>query len=308
VVRLAFRGVADRSAALPSPRGHGRDSSPRLFPGGFCAFARRSGFASLALPPGAVHGGRSPIDSAAVGLAAPLLDLRRGARALKPLRSAGVLEVPTIGVRHMRKHARESLLTLTPTFPSRPDSMRSDLPAGLPLLGLSKDRPSIVPIGESDARARVSTCPSGRDSQSFPRSVRVVLHHLDGFPLRPCRLVSSCCRSWGSPCFHPSRNGFPHSADTALRSLPPADSYESGTSPSSWARVTSGHCWPLFTANLAPPPFSPGSRAGGFPPRARRDCSPRCLEPGPRGLAPSSGPLPPPPFPAAETRYSLGLG
>jgi len=135
-------------------------------------------------------------------------------------------------VHHMREHARATLLTLTPTFPSRPDSMRSDLPAGLPLLGLSKDRPSIVPNRRVRRPGSVSPrLPSGKNSQFVPRAVHVVSHHLDGFPLRPCRSVSPCCRSWGSPCFLPSRNGHPHRAIPALRSLPPADSDESGTSP-----------------------------------------------------------------------------
>jgi len=64
----------------------------------------------------------------------------------------GALEVPTTGVRDTFERVHATLLTLTPTFPSRPDSMRSDLPAGLPLLGCPKIAPSSSRIEESDAR------------------------------------------------------------------------------------------------------------------------------------------------------------
>jgi len=45
-------------------------------------------------------------------------------------------------------------------------------------------------------------CGSGSNCRFEPCSVRVVSHHLDGL-LRSegCRLVASCCRSWGSLCF-----------------------------------------------------------------------------------------------------------
>jgi len=184
-----------------------------------------------------------------------------------------ILEVPSTGLRGMRKHARSSLLTLTPTFPSRPDSIRSDLQAGLSLLGLSKDRPSIVPnrrVRRPGARVlrkqehgslRGETASLSRVPPAWFRTTST------DFPLRPCRSVSPCCRSWGSPSFHPSRNGLPIGAVPALRSLSPADSDGSGTSPSPWAHVTvatiadrSLHRAPC------PPTLVPGTVASGFPP------------------------------------------
>jgi len=70
-----------------------------------------------------------------------------------------------------------------------------------------------------------------------------------------------------------------------------------------WARITaptvSGRA---FTANLAPSPFSPSSLGDrSFLRRFGR-------EPGPRGLAPSSGPLPVRPFQDERARCSPGLG
>lgn len=97
---------------------------------------------------------------------------------------SGALEVPTTGVRDTRKRVHATLLTLTPTLPSRPvpcgPTCRPDC--------LSWVCPKIAPpssrIEESVARApRLRGLPSGKNSQSFPRSVRVVSHHLDGFLL-----------------------------------------------------------------------------------------------------------------------------
>jgi len=62
--------------------------------------------------------------------------------------------------------------------------VRSGPPAGHPLLGLSKDRPSIVRSrgvrfpGYASPRR-----PSRKDSQSLPRAALVVSHHLDGLIL-----------------------------------------------------------------------------------------------------------------------------
>jgi hypothetical protein len=62
--------------------------------------------------------------------------------------------------------------------------MRPDLSVGLPLLGLSKDRPSIVPRQRVRRPGSTSPwAPSGNDSQPFPRSALVVLHHLGGLLL-----------------------------------------------------------------------------------------------------------------------------
>jgi hypothetical protein len=176
-------------------------------------------------------GGVSPVDSAAIGFTAPLLDLRCDEHR--------VLEVPTTGVRHMRKHAHASLLTLTPTLPSRPDPCGPTCRPDCLSWVCPKIAPPSLRIRESAARVPCLHVPLRGRTASPPRVPPPWFRTTStDFPLRPCRSVSPCCRSWGSPCFSPSRNGPPHSALSALRSLPPADSDGSGTSPSPWARVT----------------------------------------------------------------------
>ena len=49
----------------------------------------------------------------------------------------------------------------------------------------------------------------GKARQRFPATVHVVSHHLDGFPPDRCVCVATRCRSWGSPRFHSSCDGFP---------------------------------------------------------------------------------------------------
>jgi hypothetical protein len=213
-----------------------------------------------------------------------------------------ILEVPSTGLRGMRKHTRASLLTLTPTFPSRPDSIRSDLPAGLSLLGLSKDRPSIVPNRRvRRPGARVATVPFGGR-----------------------RPVSPACRPRG---FSPPRRIF--LSDRAGLFHPAADHGVRRVSSRRETGLLTAHFLPF---EVFPPPIAtdpervrlrgPASRvrplltapftaclaSSPFPPVrvsvvSHRDGS----ESGPRGLAPSSGPLPPRPFQAAAARYSLGL-
>jgi len=119
-------------------------------------------------------GGVPPVDSAAIGFTAPLLDLRcdehRGPR--------GPYDR---GAPHAKACARVPP-DLDADSPVASRSMRSDLPAGLPLLGLSKDRPSIVPNQRVRCPGSVSPRPPSRkDSQSSPRAAPVVSHHLDGF-------------------------------------------------------------------------------------------------------------------------------
>jgi hypothetical protein len=194
---------------------------------------------------------------------------------------------------------RATLLTLTPSS----DAFRSLPPgsqAGLPLLGMSKDRPSIVQAAESVSRAasdsrRRSSCCALRDGECrpHPRSVLVVSHHLDGFSSTTLR-----------PCFRP----LPILGFIAFRSVCETDSSRCTYRPSKLSlrrqlrelrrrglrfcagsrhRVDLDTCVPSiapFTANLAPSSFL-----------------------GPRGLAPSSGPLLARPLPAARARCSLGL-
>jgi len=114
-------------------------------------------------------------------------------------------------------------MTFAPSFPTRPDlAARSPCEDGLPLLGLSKDHPSIVSRRGVHSRwPRASkpafVSPSGREvPTSHPCSAPVVSHHLDGFlllpaacgPLRdpppPCRRcvhIAARFRSWGSRRF-----------------------------------------------------------------------------------------------------------
>jgi len=180
-------------------------------------------------------------------------------------------------------------------------------------MGLSKDRPSIVSAVESVLRgasgwgvSALPRAPSGWESR-FPSAFRP-----RGFapprrfvPPRPCGPIAGRCRSWGSSRFLPSRNGIPRDALAALRSLPSADSYVPPRRiPDSRGPASPPRPFPAgaFTANLAPSPFSLSSlRDRGFPRRLGR-------EPGPRGLAPSSGPLRARPFPAEHARCSPGLG
>jgi hypothetical protein len=136
--------------------------------------------------------------------------------------------------------------------------MRPDLPVGLPLLGLSKDRPSIVPNRRVRRPGAVSPpLPSGRDSQSLPRAARVVSHHLDGFSSPTVQVCFALLPIMGFAVFLPVAKRASSQRIPALRSLPPGDSDGGGTSPSPWAHVTGHHCWLPFTACLAPSPFSP---------------------------------------------------
>jgi hypothetical protein len=192
---------------------------PRRCPERGCAcsleLARRGGLAPLAPPSrGLPRGECPPVDSAALGFAAPLLDLR--------CVSTGVREVPTTGVRHMRKHTRATLLTLTPTLPSRPDPCGPTCRPDCLSWGCPKIAPPSYRTGESDARGpclhvplRGGTASSSRVPPTWFRTTSTVS------PLRPRRFVSPCCRSWGSPCFRPSRNGPPHSAFLPFEAFPP---------------------------------------------------------------------------------------
>jgi hypothetical protein len=97
--------------------------------------------------------------------------------------STGVHEVPTTGMRHMRKHARATLLTLTPTLPSRPDpcgpTCRPDC--------LSWGCPKIAPPSSAGGRVRVPEAP--RVSAGSVRRVSAS----PGPPSRwECRFPSAC--------------------------------------------------------------------------------------------------------------------
>jgi len=254
----------------------------------------------LQVPPA---GGRTPVEVAAPWpFTAALHDLgaRRRALILEDLRP--------VRTHYFHSDARDPP-DLGADFPDAFRSLRPSRKAGFPLLGLSKDRPSIVLESKSPtpgraeltfppALPRVSTERASfgmRTPIPIQRAVLVVSHHLDGFPPRPRDPIAGRCRSWGSPRFLLSRNRIPRDALAALRSLPSADSYgrRDESQPSVGARHRSGCFQPSCSPRTLPSrPFSllvptrlpPQLPANG--PRIRPSG-----EPGPQGLAPSSGPL-----------------
>jgi len=204
---------------------------------------------------------------------------------------------------------RATLLTLTPTLPSRPDPCGPTCRSDFLSWGCPKIAPPSCRVEESDARESRLRASLRGWAASPPRVPPAwFLTTSTVSPPRPCRGVAPCCRSWGSPCFPSSRNEAPHSAVPALRSFPSADSDESGSSPSSWARVT-GSIIADLPLHREPCPLVLLLRAVRRRSLVADHRSfPWCRsEPRPRGLAPSSGPLHPPPFPAMNARCSPGL-
>jgi hypothetical protein len=209
---------------------------PRRCPERGCAcsleLARRGGLAPLAPPSrGLPRGECPPVDSAALGFAAPLLDLR--------CVSTGVREVPTTGVRHMRKHTRATLLTLTPTLPSRPDPCGPTCRPDCLSWGCPKIAPPSYRTGESDARGpclhvplRGGTASSSRVPPAWFRTTSTV------FSSPTVQVCFALLPIMGFAVFLPVAKRASSQRLPALRSLPPADSDGSGTSPSPWARVT----------------------------------------------------------------------
>jgi hypothetical protein len=124
---------------IPSPRGHCAWLSPHTLRRG-CALARRTVSRRPLLPSGAFHGGTSPGRFRGVWLhrspprpSTPHLSVARGGP-----RGPYDRDAP-----HANACARDPP-DLDADFPVASRSMRSSLSAELPLLGLSKDRPSIV--------------------------------------------------------------------------------------------------------------------------------------------------------------------
>jgi hypothetical protein len=178
--------------------------------------------------------------------------------------------------------------------------------AGFPLVGLSKERPSIVPAEESASRRppRVSAEPvraSPRARSSFGMRTPVPIRVPPSWFLTTSTVSSSPTprpfsgrgRSWGSPRLLLSRNRISRDAPAALRSLPSADS-DGG---SGRIRSTAG---PRHRADRLRPSPSPRT----LPPRP---FLPRLRGLGPRGLAPSSGPLRRGTLPSLDARCSHGL-
>jgi hypothetical protein len=116
--------------------------------------------------------------------------------------SAGVLEVLTTGRGSMRKHGSATLLTLTPAVPPRPDPCDPTCRPDLLSWGCPKIAPPSFRIGESAARAARHRA-SLREWAACPLRVPPAWFRTTSAdcPPRPCRSVSPCSRSWGSPCF-----------------------------------------------------------------------------------------------------------
>ena len=195
----------------------------------------------------------------------------------------GALEVPTTGVRDTFERVHATLLTLTPTLPSRPDpcgpTCRPDC-----LSWVVQRSPLHRPESKSPTPGvRVSAAPFGEEQPVLPAlRPRGFAPPRRFTPLRPCRFVAPCSRSWGSPCFVPSRNGPPHGVVPALRSFPSADSGGSGHSLAGHPLAGSGdrlrglasRARPSLDASLhrSPCPLTLHSvhREDGFPSHVRR--------------------------------------
>ena len=177
----------------------------------------------------------------------------------RPSAYAGALEVPTTGLRVLFEQDRANPPDLDAGFPvsSRVSTVQRS-PAGHPLLGLSKDRPSIVPC--RGVRHPDAVLPP-RPSELGCRPPRVppawFLTTSADSPPRPCRFVSPCSRSWGSPRFPVSEDPVPRGAGPALRSLPSADSDEVVSVLVGSASRSNHHWLSLHRRALPPRPFPP---------------------------------------------------
>jgi len=211
----------------------------------------------------------------------------------RPSPFGGVLEVPTTGQRVLRKQDRANPPDLDAGFPvtSRVSTVRRTT-AELPLLGLSKDRPSIVlnrrvrcPVSALPHSPSEVGCRPPRVPSSWFRTTST------GSPLRPRRFVAPCCRSWGSPRFSSPCGECPRGAVLPFEAFPPPTATNQVSLLVRGRDVTVGPSLILPTPPcLAFSPFLSVWWEDGFP--SYRTGSPlRHSEPGPQGLAPSSGPL-----------------
>jgi len=310
VVRLVFRGKKCL-AALPLSSRSGSNGLPKCrFSVPMRALSRRD--MVRAMPPhpagsacaGKIRSmsrlpGRSPLPSVTLSTS-PYSGLR--GRVLSDPRPARSPELLDPGARDPPDLGAVSHDTSRSLRPSRK--------AGFPLMGLSKDRPSIVRIAESDSRARPAgrlrlTSRSLRDGKaaSRPPAVLVVSHHLDGLFLLD---LATLLQVAADPGVH--RVSSRRETEFPAMLLPPSEAFPPPTAtgllsdsrgPASPRRPSPAGA---FTANLAPSPFAPS-----FAPRSQFPAV-FARGPGPRGLAPSSGPLHVRPFPAGRTRCSPGLG
>jgi hypothetical protein len=253
--KLAFRLVL-----LPSPRAPTRAAEADRVPLDTCALALHEGPRPPAcrtvlsragkIPIEVTAPGRSPLPSATlehVAVPRPSRTLDRSACHTFPCGSA-------------------TLLTLRAVFPVAPGPC-DPAHTGFPLMGLSKDRPSIVFAEESVSknrcplrRRRVSLFLRDGKATSHPRSVPVVSHHLDGLLLLDPATVFQAAADPGvhrvSSC---RETGFPAMQLPPFEAFPPPTAADPRIAP-----VLRGSASPLrpfpavaFTAHLAPSPFFP---------------------------------------------------
>ena len=177
-----------------------------------------------------LHGGRTLVDSATLCFAAPLLDLQ-------PHDSRRVRWDPRgpydQGAKRLKNKRSLDPLDLDAGSPVTSRSIRFGQPAELPLLGFPKTAPPSYRAEESDARVRcplqrelpLRSIPSGMDCRPSRVPPAWFCTTSAVSPLRPCRSVSPCCRSWGSPRFPSSRNEDPRGALLPSEAFPPLTAF-----------------------------------------------------------------------------------
>ena len=240
-------------AAPPSFRApRGRDTRACLIATAGGAYAPWASFAGCrAHCARASTGEGPPVASAALCFAAPLLDLRPkpgSSRSLRPGRAP------------MRNAWSRDPPDLDAGSPVTSRSVRSGLPAGLPLLGLSKDRPSIV--SSRGVRRRGGASPR-RPSGAGCLPLRV--------PSTWFSTTSTVCSSsTAQVCFtllpilgfavFPLRHEteLPHDAFLPSEAFPPPTATNAALTAPAWGKRHGSTISGLaFTAPLAPSPLAP---------------------------------------------------
>jgi len=234
---------------------------------------------------------------------------------MKLVRCAGALEVPTTGVRHMREHARATLLTLTPTLPSRPDPCGPTCRPDCLSWGCPKIAPPSLRIEESASRVARCRASLRRRTASPSRVPSPWFRTTSTVSSSPTTQVCFALLSiLGFALFHPvtKRESSRRGSCPSKLSLRRQRRIRSCCFQRLRLRGPASRARPSlavpFTARLAPSPFTPCTVKTISHPTSAAVARCGCPEPGPRGLAPSSGPLLACPLPVTKARCSLGLG
>jgi hypothetical protein len=150
----------------------------------------------------------------------------RSSTAQSKLRSSGSSRPLQPGRESLEKQTSLDPLDLDAGSPVTSRSIRFGLPTELPLMGFSKDRPSIVP---SRGVRRPGLAFPLRPSEVSCRPPRVPSPWFRTTPTdsppQPRRFVSPCCRSWGSPRFSSSRNEDPRGVFLPFEVFPPLTAF-----------------------------------------------------------------------------------